>query len=96
MSEETPPTEETPMGPIVPVKSLADVQAFTRCPSCDQIVFTKIRRIVGETIWMICCLCSILGCVAGCCLTPFCMNDLKDIEHRCPKCGAHLHTFKHY
>ncbi|XP_035001053.1 fibrous sheath CABYR-binding protein [Hippoglossus stenolepis] len=95
MSVETTPAEETPIGPIVPVESLLSMQAFTRCPSCGEAVFTEIRSVVGETIWMLCCVCSMLGCVAGCCLIPFFMENVKDIHHRCPRCQAHIHTYQH-
>ncbi|XP_034427390.1 uncharacterized protein LOC117753422 [Hippoglossus hippoglossus] len=95
MSVETTPAEETPIGPIVPVESLLSMQAFTRCPSCGEAIFTEIHSVVGETIWMLCCVCSMLGCVAGCCLIPFFMENLKDIHHRCPRCQAHIHTYQH-
>lgn len=33
-------------------------------------------------------------CVAGCCLIPFFMDNVKDVHHQCPRCQAHIHTYR--
>lgn len=88
------PAEERPSGPIMPVDGLGQMSAITRCPCCDEVVSTETCRKVGETVWMLCCLCSIMGCFAGCCLIPFFIDRMKDVEHQCPHCQAHIHTYQ--
>ncbi|XP_078135898.1 uncharacterized protein LOC144536563 [Sander vitreus] len=85
------PVSERPTGPVVPVESLVQTPAVTRCPSCEEIVFTETSSRVGESTWILCFLCTIMGCVAGCCLIPFFMSRLKDVHHKCPQCQANIH-----
>ncbi|TDG98202.1 hypothetical protein EPR50_G00216610 [Perca flavescens] len=90
----TKPVSEKPTGPVVPVESLVGTPAVTKCPSCEEIVFTETSCRVGEATWILCYLCSIMGCVAGCCLIPFFMSRLKDVHHQCPHCQAKIHTYQ--
>uniref|UniRef100_A0A8C2KWY1 LITAF domain-containing protein n=1 Tax=Cyprinus carpio TaxID=7962 RepID=A0A8C2KWY1_CYPCA len=72
-----------------PVVSLDDVTmspARVKCPSCQKIVSTEIFYKLGSNAFLFCCLLSVVGCLAGCCLIPFCMNRFKDVTHRCPSC----------
>lgn len=78
----------------VDVKMLCRDPALVQCPSCGQFITTKTHRKVGEISWLLCVTTSILGCVAGCCLIPFCMQSLQDVSHHCPLCEAHIHTFE--
>ncbi|XP_026078682.1 uncharacterized protein LOC113056264 [Carassius auratus] len=69
--------------------SLDDVSmspAKVKCPSCLKIVTTEIDYKLGSNAFVFCCLLSVVGCLAGCCLVPFCMNRFKDVVHRCPSC----------
>uniref|UniRef100_A0A671RJ63 UBA-like domain-containing protein 1 n=1 Tax=Sinocyclocheilus anshuiensis TaxID=1608454 RepID=A0A671RJ63_9TELE len=69
--------------------SLDDVTmspAKVKCPSCQKIVNTEIYYKLGSNAFLFCCLLSVVGCLAGCCLVPFCMNRFKDVTHRCPSC----------
>ncbi|KAF1374137.1 hypothetical protein PFLUV_G00246430 [Perca fluviatilis] len=86
------PVSEKPTGPVVPVESLVGTPAVTKCPSCEEIVFTETSSRVGEATWTLCFLCTIMGCVAGCCLIPLFMSSLKDVHHQCPNCQAKIHT----
>ncbi|XP_030610629.1 uncharacterized protein LOC115798077 [Archocentrus centrarchus] len=90
---ESEPAVETLRDLIVPVNSLTKEAALTRCPSCEQIMITQTQKRVGETAWLACCMCSMIGCVAGCCLIPFYMNRFKDIRHQCSHCQSTVHTF---
>uniref|UniRef100_A0A8D3A6I3 LITAF domain-containing protein n=1 Tax=Scophthalmus maximus TaxID=52904 RepID=A0A8D3A6I3_SCOMX len=63
--------------------SLCQMSAVTRCPSCEEVVFTETQSTVGDTV-----------CAAGCCLIPFCLKGAKNVQHRCPRCQAHIHTFQ--
>ncbi|XP_058649094.1 uncharacterized protein LOC131550739 isoform X4 [Onychostoma macrolepis] len=69
--------------------SLDDVTmspAKVKCPSCQKTVITEIYYKLGSNAFLFCCLLSVIGCLAGCCLVPFCMNRFKDVAHRCPSC----------
>ncbi|KAM7371079.1 hypothetical protein PAMP_010575 [Pampus punctatissimus] len=88
------PAAEIPTGPIVPVDSLGPAPAITKCPSCDAVVLTETCRTVNTMVWMLCCITSMMGCVAGCCLIPFFMDRLKTVKHKCPQCQADIYTYK--
>uniref|UniRef100_A0A8C1J741 UBA-like domain-containing protein 1 n=1 Tax=Cyprinus carpio TaxID=7962 RepID=A0A8C1J741_CYPCA len=69
--------------------SLDDVSmspAKVKCPACLEIVTTETHYKLGSNAFIFCCLLSVVGCLAGCCLVPFCMNRFKDVVHRCPSC----------
>ncbi|XP_030255984.1 uncharacterized protein LOC115571075 [Sparus aurata] len=92
--QQTGPVHETgAVGPL-PVDSLAQAAAVTRCPSCQEVVLTETRSTVGEAMWLLCCLFSMMGGFAGCCLIPFFMDHLRDVHHQCPNCQVHIHTFQ--
>nr|XP_024659320.1 lipopolysaccharide-induced tumor necrosis factor-alpha factor [Maylandia zebra] len=85
---------ETPEDDIAPVETLCRDAGLTQCPTCKELIITQTQRKVGETTWLACCLCSMLGCVGGCCIIPFCMKNFKDVLHQCPHCQSTIHTFK--
>ncbi|KAK7134589.1 hypothetical protein R3I93_017879 [Phoxinus phoxinus] len=60
--------------------------ARVKCPSCHKTVTTEIRYKVGSNAFLFCGLLSVVGCLAGCCLIPFCMDRFKDVAHVCPSC----------
>merc|ERR1711962_1994795 len=64
----------------------------TVCPHCNQSVTTKVEYKNGLATWLICGGCAIFGCWLGCCLIPFCVNDMKDVVHECPRCGKVIST----
>merc|ERR1711953_189307 len=64
----------------------------TVCPHCSQTVTTKTEYKNGLATWLICGGCALFGCWLGCCLIPFCVNDMKDVVHECPKCGKVITT----
>ncbi|XP_040885359.1 uncharacterized protein LOC121175620 [Toxotes jaculatrix] len=84
----------TPTGPVVPVDKLDRMSAITQCPSCEQVVFTETYSTMSEAMWQMCCLCSVMGCVAGCCLIPFFMDRFRNVHHKCSLCQAHIHTYR--
>ncbi|XP_078019806.1 uncharacterized protein LOC144459470 [Epinephelus lanceolatus] len=85
------PVTETPTGPVVPVDSLGWTPAVTKCPFCEEVVLTETSSRVGEAAWMSCCLCTLAGCVAGCCLIPFFTRRTKNVHHQCPRCQENIH-----
>ena len=57
------------------------------CPTCGRNVETRIEYKSGIATWGLCVCCVVVGCWLGCCLIPFCVNSVKDVNHICPSCG---------
>ncbi|XP_069066427.1 lipopolysaccharide-induced tumor necrosis factor-alpha factor [Pleurodeles waltl] len=64
------------------------------CPSCNQMVVTRVSFNAGALTWLSCGGLCIMGCALGCCLIPFCVDALQDADHYCPNCKALLGTYK--
>ncbi|XP_018612627.1 lipopolysaccharide-induced tumor necrosis factor-alpha factor homolog [Scleropages formosus] len=77
---------------ITDLENLPACPTHTVCPSCQQYIITETVSRVGGITWMVCIMCILIGCVAGCFLLPFCMKSFKDTVHRCPKCRSEIHT----
>ncbi|XP_006814666.1 lipopolysaccharide-induced tumor necrosis factor-alpha factor homolog [Saccoglossus kowalevskii] len=60
------------------------------CPYCQKSIVSETSFEVGTCAWIACAICCFVGCDAGCCLIPFCMDDFKDCVHRCPSCQSVL------
>ncbi|XP_061079696.1 uncharacterized protein LOC133114387 isoform X2 [Conger conger] len=86
-----PPSKPAPQV-ILEVKDLPNTPSLTQCPACYEFIITETVSRVGSTTWMVCFMSTLLGCVAGCCLIPFCTKRFKDVEHKCPKCRNKIHT----
>jgi lipopolysaccharide-induced tumor necrosis factor-alpha factor len=90
-----------------PISALNRSSAPVDCPVCGTRALTATRKVVGSTnqlslflvilwhllislasLWaaVLCFFCG-LGCI------PYLLNDLKDVEHSCSNCGAHLATY---
>lgn len=85
---ETPVTSEK----TINVEDLGMGPATVKCPSCQTIGITEIHYKVGSNAFLFCCLISVVGCVAGCCLVPFFMKRFKDASHRCASCQKKICT----
>lgn len=48
-----------------------------QCPSCGHVVLTSVSREPSALTWLACLGLSLIGCVYGCCLLPFCLDDCK-------------------
>ena len=64
------------------------------CPKCGEHVSTTIRAETSAIQHIFAFCCCIFGLWLGCCLVPYCMDDLKQVTHSCPSCGATLGTYK--
>ncbi|XP_018594939.1 lipopolysaccharide-induced tumor necrosis factor-alpha factor homolog isoform X2 [Scleropages formosus] len=86
--------------PVVTVQRVFVQHTFTdqpvqmQCPVCMQLVVTRLEHRSGAAAWVICAGLFIFGCAYGCCLIPFCMDDLKDVTHYCPNCNNVLGVYK--
>ncbi len=47
------------------------------CPHCHQPVVTRAEKDVGVAVWLSALVLCIFGCFCGCCLIPFCIDDIK-------------------
>nr|AIO04213.1 tumor necrosis factor-alpha [Andrias davidianus] len=64
------------------------------CPSCQQLVVTRTDTVIGLLPWLLCGGLVVLGLWIGCCLIPFCIEPLKDVNHFCPNCNHLIHRHK--
>ncbi|XP_061455664.1 lipopolysaccharide-induced tumor necrosis factor-alpha factor [Rhineura floridana] len=64
------------------------------CASCNKMIVTRLSHNAGALTWVVCGSLCVLGCVAGCCLIPFCVDALLDVDHYCPHCNALLGTYR--
>eukprot|EP01130_Rhizamoeba_saxonica_P001830 TRINITY_DN11665_c0_g1_i1.p1 TRINITY_DN11665_c0_g1~~TRINITY_DN11665_c0_g1_i1.p1 ORF type:complete len:156 (-),score=31.32 TRINITY_DN11665_c0_g1_i1:52-471(-) len=56
------------------------------CPHCTQVVTTTVNRVTGNMTYLAAAGLFFFGCILGCCLIPFFMDDMKDSVHSCPNC----------
>jgi len=56
------------------------------CQWCGVEGLTKTEFCPGTLTWISAGAICLFGCWAGCCLIPFCVNDLQDVDHFCPHC----------
>jgi len=47
------------------------------CPYCHQPIVTKPEKDSGLAVWLPAIILCLFGCFCGCCLIPFCVDDLK-------------------
>ncbi|NXJ80734.1 LITAF factor, partial [Trogon melanurus] len=64
------------------------------CPSCNQMIVTRLSYGSGALTWLSCGGLCLVGCMLGCCLIPFCIDALKDVDHFCPNCKTLLGSYK--
>ncbi|XP_028267962.1 uncharacterized protein LOC114439948 [Parambassis ranga] len=79
---------------ILDVENLPPCPTRTQCPECREFIMTETSTSTSSVTWLVCFMSVMMGCVAGCCLLPFCMNRFKSVIHRCPKCRTPIHTVK--
>ncbi|XP_072298272.1 uncharacterized protein [Eucyclogobius newberryi] len=66
----------------------------TQCPGCSAFITTKTCTTVSSITWLACIMIAMMGCVAGCCFLPFCLDSFKNTSHKCPKCNTLISTVK--
>ncbi|CAJ1053910.1 lipopolysaccharide-induced tumor necrosis factor-alpha factor [Xyrichtys novacula] len=79
---------------VCPVGPLGDGPVQVPCPKCKQTVLTKVDYTSGLLTYLSCGGLLLCGFVFGCCLIPFCVDRLKDVQHSCPNCKTELGIFK--
>ncbi|KAI7803693.1 lipopolysaccharide-induced tumor necrosis factor-alpha factor homolog [Triplophysa rosa] len=79
---------------ILDVQELPRHPSQTQCPFCHEFITTEVIKTTSSTSCLMCFIFIMFGCVAGCCLIPFCLDTCKDVVHKCPRCRSHIHTCK--
>lgn len=74
----------------IPIANLNRSPAPADCPACGQRSLTNISYETGNTThaWALalCCI-TLLGCI------PYMMSSMKDVQHKCGRCGVLLATW---
>ncbi|XP_029945942.1 uncharacterized protein LOC115387383 isoform X4 [Salarias fasciatus] len=87
---------ETPEIPapaeVVDVENLPRRPCRSQCPECGQVILTETSASVSTDTWLLCVSAAAIGCVAGCCLIPFCFDRFKSVTHNCPMCRTSIKT----
>merc|ERR1711920_406267 len=60
------------------------------CVMCKAEITTRVRPAVGLFNHVAACFCCFVGCWFGCCLIPYMMDGLSDMEHYCPSCNIQI------
>mmetsp|Transcript_3790 Transcript_3790/g.10441 ORF Transcript_3790/g.10441 Transcript_3790/m.10441 type:complete len:118 (+) Transcript_3790:113-466(+) len=65
------------------------------CPHCQADCLTRAES-QGKSLaqWAGCCGLCLIGCWLGCCLIPFCVNDLGTFQHSCSSCGKFVGEYR--
>jgi len=64
------------------------------CPYCSATIVTSVHYSPGTLAWLACLGLVLIGCGAGCCLIPFCVDGMQDACHTCPNCRRQLGVYR--
>ncbi|XP_067654369.1 lipopolysaccharide-induced tumor necrosis factor-alpha factor homolog [Haliotis asinina] len=73
---------------------LGESPAQIHCPYCNAFIVTSTTHEIGTCTWAAACVICFLGCWAGCCLIPFCVDGTKDVVHDCPNCKNRIGAYR--
>ncbi|XP_077991164.1 LITAF domain-containing protein-like [Glandiceps talaboti] len=79
-----------PTGVTVFGNAYRDYPVHQQCPHCHQNITTRIEYQDGWIVWLSAGVICLVGGWLGCCLIPFCINSIKDVNHYCPACNNFL------
>ncbi|XP_060072372.1 lipopolysaccharide-induced tumor necrosis factor-alpha factor homolog [Ylistrum balloti] len=65
-----------------------------QCPHCHAQISTSLDYEAGALTWLSAGVLCVFGCWLGCCLIPFCINDLSDVQHKCPNCNKLVGVYR--
>lgn len=95
-SVKRPSIRETYLAPAaVPVCMLRSYPAMVDCPHCGRRTLTLVEHKAGLMTFAVCVgMCLVPALQFGCCLLPFCVDSMQDIEHRCGACKRVVSTYE--
>ncbi|OQV19790.1 putative Lipopolysaccharide-induced tumor necrosis factor-alpha factor-like protein [Hypsibius exemplaris] len=67
---------------------------MVNCPNCSQQVVSVTEFENGTLTWLWVGGLCLIGCWAGCCLIPLCVDETKDVLHTCPNCRNFIGRYK--
>jgi lipopolysaccharide-induced tumor necrosis factor-alpha factor len=79
---------------VVPLGTFSRNPVQCTCANCRSTIITRIEQTNGLLAWLICILLVLFGCTLGCCLIPFCISDLQNVQHYCPNCNAFIGEYR--
>lgn len=79
---------------LFPAGAILDNPVMMPCPFCKSVITTVARPVTGCLTWLCCLGIMLSNLMYGCCLIPFCVKRLKDVEHICPKCHNIVAIYK--
>jgi lipopolysaccharide-induced tumor necrosis factor-alpha factor len=79
---------------VIPVAAFAKSPVQCSCPNCRSMIITRVEQTSGLLTWLLCFFLVLFGCWLGCCLIPFCISDLQNIQHYCPNCNAFIGEYR--
>jgi len=79
------PTHVVMTQPVTVLQMFRESPLRVTCQFCHADVVTSIYYENGTLVWLACFF-IFLFFPLGCCLIPFCMDNMKDVVHRCPSC----------
>ena len=72
---------------------LTDYPTACVCPYCHQSIVTRVEKASGAMVWLIAATLCVLGFAFGCCLIPFCVDDIKVRDDRLSILRSYPSTF---
>ncbi|XP_045053644.2 LITAF domain-containing protein-like [Desmodus rotundus] len=91
-SELSPPGPQAVFSGVPRMASVMPMQY--PCPYCGNYILTVTTPVPGLLTWMLCTGLFVFGCFLGCCLFPFCMENLMDVKHICPVCRHEVFRYR--
>ncbi|XP_071100087.1 lipopolysaccharide-induced tumor necrosis factor-alpha factor homolog [Haliotis cracherodii] len=73
---------------------LGEAPVQLQCPRCNAQVVSSTYYETGSLTWLAAGIICIVGCWAGCCLIPFCVDGTKDVIHQCPNCKSQIGAYR--
>jgi len=79
---------------VVPLATVARIPVQCTCANCRSVIITRVEQKNGLLTWILCLFLVLFGCWLGCCLIPFCITDLQNVQHYCPNCNAFIGEYR--
>ncbi|XP_068687660.1 LITAF domain-containing protein-like [Montipora capricornis] len=79
---------------VLAMANFHEIPVPMTCPNCRATIVTSTDYVTGTLTWLACLGLCVVGCDAGCCLIPFCVDSMKDVIHTCPSCGTQVGVYR--